>query len=986
MQKARRDASHTESPRPSCRGALPLLPMHLPKNLLASLPKSRRRRSRVRCRLLAWRWAELLVGFFAFWELGSPASEKNFDLGPYEHSEGQLLAFHNLVDELVPFCRLTPSEAGVGRGQIALQNLLRDLELGSHAAGDSLPPIPGTTALPVRADRVSLPTRVGHVRPEVWLPDRLRRYFLEPWRLDLPADKRPAELARSCHLVEPAEERLLARKLLSAGVAEPVPEENILTLQGILVLAGLFSVPHKLFSDRLIIDRRPQNSLEYQLLVDEPWPQGCQLCHLELEDHEALRATCRDLRSFYFQLKWRAPERNAFGRQLCPDLVQEHGGDPRAPHRLGLSVVGMGNINATTFAHSTHSEVLKQGGLLKKDRTLSYGSAIPRGPLIEGLIIDDYGIFRILPKRDLNSSTGPDVDMAATADRCYADAGLETASEKAQAGSNFVIWGTEARSEPGSVGAPVMRRRLLAGLALQLVGSPVVEARLLRRVLGLFGHPLQHRRCLFSAFHRIYHWRDKLTEGKAERWASDVRSELAAASLLLPLAVSNIRWPVHPLVACCDATPQSGGSVLSGLPLHAVRDVYRHCEVKGECVRFDMDYLRSDTCMPEPPAEIQRLMSGLPWRSDRSHEFTQSSHVNLQELREIKNELVYRSSCCSPCRVIVGTDSRVVLGCWSKGRSSSRQINGLLRTTIGWQILSRTLLVLFWLSTSLNPADHPSRLRDLPQDIQASLPDWVQAHWGHVLHQGLPRPISWLRKHGVFLEVFCGAGGLSLAVQSTGRMLVLPGIEAFPHGKYVADGDILTPHVFAFVKHLILCGVIAFIHFGTPCGSWGSFNTLNGGSRTSSSPQGSGDVPRKVLGNLQADATAELINLLIGVGGWFSLENPQVSYLWQYEPIKAIASKPGVFSTTFDQCSYGLTPPVQLVPGELVRKSTTVLSNLESLTCLSKRCTRDHPHAVVRGSVKVGTKWVSRAAAAGRYPADLCAAWARAIVSGLRRE
>ena len=186
MQKTRREAARTTSLGSRCEGPVPLLPMHLPPTAVSQKPTSRRRRARQRPWQLATQWADLLVGLFAFWEVGSPTSASQYNLGAYQHSEGQLLAFQQLVRELVPFCRLTPSEAGVGRGQIALQRLLQNLEIGGLGTGDVVPPVPGTTAMPVKANRISLPSRVGHVDPGVWLPDRLRRYFLEPWRLQLP--------------------------------------------------------------------------------------------------------------------------------------------------------------------------------------------------------------------------------------------------------------------------------------------------------------------------------------------------------------------------------------------------------------------------------------------------------------------------------------------------------------------------------------------------------------------------------------------------------------------------------------------------------------------------------------------------------------------------------------------------------------------------------------------------------------------------------
>ena len=47
------------------------------------------------------------------------------------------------------------------------------------------------------------------------------------------------------------------------------------------------------------------------------------------------------------------------------------------------------------------------------------------------------------------------------ADRTYSDANLEKSADKEQHGGDFIIWGTEVRSEVGRAGAPRARRRLL---------------------------------------------------------------------------------------------------------------------------------------------------------------------------------------------------------------------------------------------------------------------------------------------------------------------------------------------------------------------------------------------------------------------------------------------------------------------------------------------------------------------------------------------
>ena len=58
-------------------------------------------------------------------------------------------------------------------------------------------------------------------------------------------------------------------------------------------------------------------------------------------------------------------------------------------------------------------------------------------------------------------------------------------------------------------------------------------------------------------------------------------------------------------------------------------------------------------------------------------------------------------------RLLVLVDSRVVLGAVSKGRSSSRKINFLLRKLVFWYLAYDLALELVWVPTWANPADAP---------------------------------------------------------------------------------------------------------------------------------------------------------------------------------------------------------------------------------------------------------------------------------------
>ena len=96
------------------------------------------------------------------------------------------------------------------------------------------------------------------------------------------------------------------------------------------------------------------------------------------------------------------------------------------------------------------------------------------------------------------------------------------------------------------------------------------------------------------------------------------------------------------------------------------------------------------------------VAESMDWQVTGSYAFRETSHVNLQEVRALRRE-VRRLAACGEGRnsvLICLNDSRVVVGCVSKGRSSSYKLNGMLRAMIFHLVLGRMSLALLWVETS----------------------------------------------------------------------------------------------------------------------------------------------------------------------------------------------------------------------------------------------------------------------------------------------
>eukprot|EP00972_Heterocapsa_arctica_P045896 6773908-Heterocapsa_arctica.AAC.1 len=108
-------------------------------------------------------------------------------------------------------------------------------------------------------------------------------------------------------------------------------------------------------------------------------------------------------------------------------------------------------------------------------------------------------------------------------------------------------------------------------------------------------------------------------------------------------------------------------------------------------------------------ADVTAIARCLPWRVSREYDFNEQSHINLQEVKESSQELRARARrSMVPSRHCSFNDSHVTMGAWAHGRSSSIQLNGLLRHNIPYTVLGRKEQCHLHLSSGDNPSDDPS--------------------------------------------------------------------------------------------------------------------------------------------------------------------------------------------------------------------------------------------------------------------------------------
>ena len=242
-----------------------------------------------------------------------------------------------------------------------------------------------------------------------------------------------------------------------------------------------------------------------------------------------------------------------------------------------------------------------------------------------------------------------------------------------------------------------------------------------------------------------------------------ILDELRALALQMPFALWCMRRRLFPSVLATDATPTSAGTVRAQAPEPLLKELWRRSEVRGAPLRLDGNNI---DFAGEAPLQVSHFAAAvslcLPWRVTASCSYRKSHHINLQEARALKKEIVKLSSVFENGGSIqvCFNDSLVVVGSFSKGRSSSFKLNGILRSLLPYLIVADIAIALHWVETEANMGDHPSRFRPLPPALPPA--SWMERY-------GLRRP-----RTPVGLEVCAGVARVTRVYQGMGWPMLTP--------------------------------------------------------------------------------------------------------------------------------------------------------------------------------------------------------------------
>ena len=210
-----------------------------------------------------------------------------------------------------------------------------------------------------------------------------------------------------------------------------------------------------------------------------------------------------------------------------------------------------------------------------------------------------------------------------------------------------------------------------------------------------------------------------------------------------------------------------------------------------------------------------------------------------------------------------------------------------------------------------------------------------------------------------FLECFCGKAVLTMAMQAHTLPCVKPWDVV-----YGEEFDVLSHGQVLF--DTVKAGFLKHIHFGTPCQSmtWARDPQL----RSTEWPLGLPQLSEKQralvsMGNELASFTVSLCELLWSVGATFSVENPELSWLWLLPAFRKLRDLPGVRFARIRFSDFQ-------VPYE---KPTLILHNVAHWHSIPLvKFPWLGPKVTLRGLVKVNGRKLFKTKVAQTYPPLLC--------------
>ena len=560
----------------------------------------------------------------------------------------------------------------------------------------------------------------------------------EPCEETLPAPRVSVRCAR--------EDELSFLELLdSTGRLELVPEEEV----RMQYRNGAFAIPKDGLRDRMVLDARPPNVLEGP---EKRWIQSLgsisQFSHFFLKDEEEAVVFAEDLREFYhaFTISQQRKRRNAFKLQVTPSSVQHLRcfKPSLRKHKVlipCLNTMAMGDLNAVSYGQTSHLSVILQSGALVLEDFLALRLTPPRRGLVAGLMIDD---FLIIDRRKRGAESTEAEEVVAEVVEQYERVGLPRHAGKAVSGElQASFWGSQFDGKKGELRPSLTKAIPLASLTLELMRLGLSSVSLLEVLGGSFVACLQYRRRLMSCMEEIFAAQRMRDRKDLVRLSLELHDELATLVALLPLCVIDLRLQPSERLYASDASGSGEAAVYAEVGEPATEELQFHGLQKGVWNKLLSPYnayCREKGLEPEDlrelPGEEEEMKMHPVWEeivssqtfflAEKPKKVRSRRHINVGEVSAALRAEDLEGQRRPGSYFVSLQDSQVALACLCKGRSSSRALNELLRSSLPSMISSNIRGFYGYVRSKKNPADDPTQGVKLRPACRGEA-DWMEA-------------------------------------------------------------------------------------------------------------------------------------------------------------------------------------------------------------------------------------------------------------------
>ena len=400
-------------------------------------------------------------------------------------------------------------------------------------------------AKPIVADRLDF-RGVPNFDAAPFLDDRGRRIYLDPISEARDPQAAECDIPDVKIFASQIEKRKLLEKLDKTGRLGLIPEH--LVFPGFQ--AGLFVVQKDASKDRLIFDSRPWNILE---TPPQRWigsmASSTSLCDLQIDPNDICITSGTDLREFYYSFTASQERviRNSLLESVWPSQVRPFScyrpSFDSYPGKLffGLKTLAMGDACAVELAQTAHVGILYQLGVLDSGNLCSMNLALPRGPSMIGIVIDDLVLFETISSSMLKDSLGNlnSLEILEASLNRYESLGLIPHPGKTfRAALEQEFWGCLFEGERGYVRASLKRTVPLLHITRGVLKMGVCTLHLLEILIGCWTSIFLFRRRLLSLLNVCYEALQRSEQNRKSviRLSSDLKEELLLCCILAPMA------------------------------------------------------------------------------------------------------------------------------------------------------------------------------------------------------------------------------------------------------------------------------------------------------------------------------------------------------------------------------------------------------------------------------------------------------------------